>query len=112
MAAAAASGGLGCARRREEERPEEGARQRKEGKVRGGRPHLLGVQVDSGEASQREAGGGTLGRVRSLSLCLLAVVGDDWQVARWAGPASGRTTVAGKAQVLLSFSLISLFYFV
>ena len=56
--------------------------------MRGGRPHLLGVQVDSGEASQREAGGGALGRVRSLSLCLLAEVEDDWQVARWAGPAT------------------------
>ena len=37
---------------------------------------LVGVQVDSGEASQREAGGGALGRVQSLSLCLLAEVED------------------------------------
>ena len=57
--------------------------------MRGGRPHLLGVQVDSGEDSQREAGGGALGRMRSLSPCLLAEVEDDWQVAQWAGPASG-----------------------
>ena len=66
-----------------------GTRQGKEGKVRGGRPHLLGVQVDPGEDSQRKAGGGALGRVRGLSLCLLAEVEDDWQAARWAGPASG-----------------------
>ena len=46
---------LGGARKRGQRK---GARQRKEGKVRGGRPHLLGVLVDSGEASQREAGGG------------------------------------------------------
>ena len=77
---------LGGARKRGQRK---GARQRKEGKVRGGRPHLLGVQVDSGEDSQREAGGGALGRVRGLSLCLLAEVEDDWQAARWAGPASG-----------------------
>jgi len=77
---------LGGARKRGQRK---GARQRMEGKVRGGRPHLLGVQVDSGEASQREAGGGALGRVRGLSLCLLAEVEDDWQAARWAGPASG-----------------------
>ena len=77
---------LGGARKRGQRK---GARQRKEGKVRGGRPHLLGVQVDSGEAIQRKAGGGGLGRVRSLSLCVLAEVEDDWQVARWAGPASG-----------------------
>ena len=46
---------LGGARKRGQRK---GTRQRKEGKVRGGRPHLLGVQVDSGEASHREAGGG------------------------------------------------------
>ena len=77
--------------------------------MRGGRPHLLGVQVDSGEASQREAGGGALGRVRSLSLCLLAEVEDDWQVARWAGPASGPP---GEWPVaFLSVSLLSSLFF-
>ena len=45
--------------------------------------------MDSGEDSQHEAEGGALDRVRSLSLCLLAEVEDDWQAARWAGPASG-----------------------
>ena len=77
------SGVFGGVRRRGQRK---GAKQRKEGKVRGGHPHLLGVQVDSGKASQREAGGGAFGRVRSLSLCLLAEVEDDWQVTRWAGP--------------------------
>ena len=51
----AVSGVLGGARKRGRRK---GARQRKEGKVRGGRPHRVGVEVDSGEASQREAGGG------------------------------------------------------
>ena len=88
VAMSTASGGPGCARRCEEEMPEEGDEAEEGGKVRGGRPHLLGVQVDSGKDSQREAGGGVLGRVRGLSLCLLVEVEDDWQVARWDGPAT------------------------
>ena len=58
----------------------------------GGRPHLLGVQVDSGEDSQRKAGGGALGRVRGLPLCQLAEVEDEWQAAQmgWAGQWAAR----------------------
>ena len=76
--------------------------------MRGGRPHLLGVQVDSGKDSQREAGGGALGRVRGLSLCLLQEVEDDWQAARWLGQPVGRQ-VSGLGRCfsyfLFSFSI-------
>ena len=83
-------GGGGSVRSREGKQRSEGeGGPESEGEVRGGRGCVASRKGPGKEEAARQGGGGALGRVRSLSPCLLAEVEDDWQAARWAGPASG-----------------------